>query len=243
MRTWDVTSANRVDYFVANSHNIADRINKYYRRSSDVIFPPVETSRFKPVSIDEVGDHFLVVSRLIGYKRIDLAIDACTKLGINLRVAGTDVTALQQRAGSTVKFLGRISDEQIAFEMARCKALIFPGEEDFGITPLECMASGRPVIAYGAGGALETIVDGETGLLFDQQTVESLSEALIEAADWRAEPHLIAEHARDFDIVHFQNRFEKFVCAAVKHHNTNRARRSMSSVHTYLTPPIGEQSK
>jgi glycosyltransferase involved in cell wall biosynthesis len=231
LRTWDVTTANRVDYFVANSHNIAERIHKFYRREADVIYPPVETNRFSPISIEDVGDHFLIVSRLIGYKRIDLAIDACTKLGVRLRVAGVgpDAGALQRRAGPTVEFLGRLSDEQVAIEMARCRAMIFPGEEDFGITPVECMASGRPVVAYGAGGALETIVDGETGIFFADQTVESVIDALKAASHLRVDPVAVVKHARQFDISLFQDRFEEFVAAAFKDHQAKACKRSIAS--------------
>jgi len=232
LRTWDVTTANRVDYFVANSHNIAERIHKFYRRDADVIYPPVQTDRFKPINVEDVSDDFLVVSRLIGYKRIDLAIDACTRLGVQLRVVGVgpDSAALKKRAGPTVKFLGRLSDEEVAKEMARCRAMIFPGEEDFGITPVECMASGRPVVAYGAGGALETIVDGETGIFFEEQTVESLIEALKTAATLRVDPDVIVKRARQFDISYFQERFEQFVCEAVKHHQGRQFNHSIASL-------------
>ncbi len=150
LRSWDVESAQRPDYYVANSYNVAQRIRKYYRRDvAAVIPPPIETERYSPVSPSEVGNHFLVVSRLVGYKRIDLAVKACNALQAPLRIVGTgpDLAGLKRIAGPTIEFLGRLSDAEVAREFARCKALIFPGEEDFGMTPLECMASGRPVVA------------------------------------------------------------------------------------------------
>ena len=155
LRSWDVESAQRVDFFVANSYNVARRIRKFYRRdTAAIIYPPVETGKFAPVSPSEVGSHFLVVSRLLNYKRIDLAVEACNRLQAPLRIIGIgpDMAALKRIAGPTITFLGRLSDTEVVAELARCRALIFPGEEDFGITPVECMASGRPVVAYGAGG-------------------------------------------------------------------------------------------
>jgi len=176
LRQRDFDSAQRVDYFVANSHNVAGRIRKYYRREADaVIYPPVETRRFTPAPAGEIGDHYLVVSRLVGYKRIDLAIEACNRLHVPLRVVGVgpERRALGRLAGPTIQFLGRLSDAQVADEYARCRALIFPGEEDFGLTPVECMASGRPIVAYGRGGALETVTAGRTGVFFEEQTPEA----------------------------------------------------------------------
>ena len=169
LRMWDVDSTNRIDYIVANSYNVARRIRKFYRReAAAVIHPPVETKKYSIAPPDEVGDHFLIVSRLLGYKRIDLAIEACNRMGHPLRIIGTgpELKALQKIAGPTVTFLGSPSDSEVAREYSRCRALILPGEEDFGITPLEAMASGRPVVAFGAGGALETVIDGGTGLFF-----------------------------------------------------------------------------
>ena len=221
LRRWDVETAGRADFFVANSHNIAARIRKYYRREvAAVIYPPVETSRFLPAPADEVGNHFLVVSRLVGYKRIDLAVDACTRLGVPLRVVGTgpELRALKRRAGPTVSFLGRLPDDAVAREYARCRALIFPGEEDFGLTPVECMASGRPVVAFGRGGALETVTPGKTGLFFDQQTPESLMTALRAVAEMPVDPQVLQAEAFRFDTSVFTARFRAFVRQAQERH-------------------------
>lgn len=218
LRVWDVQSAQRVDYFVAGSCNAARRIRKFYRREcAAVIYPPVETSKYTPVSAERVENYFLVVSRLVGYKRVDLAIDACNHLKLPLRVVGTgpELTALRRKAGPTVQFLGRLPDEQVAVMMGRCQALIFPGEEDFGLTPLEAMASGRPAIAYGAGGALETVVEGKTGLFFREQTAESLARAVQESAAVTFHPQALRAHALRFDRAVFDAQMRAFVESAV----------------------------
>ncbi len=178
MRIWDVISANRVDYFVANSKNVANRIRKHYRREALVIYPPVNINYFVPGKED--GDFYLCVSRLVKYKRIDLAIKACNKLKRPLVVIGQGAEAgyLKGIAGATVTVLERQSDEVILQYYQKCKAFIFPGEEDFGMTPVEAQACGRPVIAYARGGALETVIDGETGVLFEHQTEESLIKSI-----------------------------------------------------------------
>ncbi len=221
LRSWDVESGQRPDYFLANSLNVARRIRKYYRREvSAVIPPPVETAKYAPVSADQVGDHFLVVSRLVGYKRIDLAIDACNQLGATLRIVGggPDMGGLRRKAGPTIQFLGRLPDHEVAAEYARCRAMIFPGEEDFGLTPVECMASGRPVVAFAAGGALETVVDGHTGLLFRAQTPESLAAALEQVAEIPFSPAALRAHAARFDIAVFNTRMMNFLESALHQH-------------------------
>ncbi len=166
MKIWDVSSSNRVDYFIANSENVAKRIWKHYKRESVVIHPPVRCNLFEVGNIDE--DYFLVLSRLVEYKRIDLAVKAFNKLGLPLVIIGDgpEREKLEKIAGDNIKFLGRQPDSLIKEYYSKCRAFIFPGEEDFGITPLEAQASGRPVIAFGKGGALETVVEGQTGLFF-----------------------------------------------------------------------------
>ncbi len=221
LRRRDFDSAQRVDFFVANSHNIAGRIRKYYRREVDaVIYPPVETARFTPAPAGEIGGHFLVVSRLVGYKRIDLAVEACNRLQAPLRIIGTgpECRALRRMAGPTITFLGGLTDAQVAHEYARCRALIFPGEEDFGLTPVECMASGRPVVAFGRGGALETVTAGKTGVFFDEQTPEALIEALQAVAALRVAPEELQAEASRFDSAVFAERMSAFVSQALETH-------------------------
>lgn len=226
LRAWDVESAQRVDYFVANSYHVARRIRKFYRRDvAAVIYPPVETAKFAPASASEVGDHFLVVSRLLDYKRLDLAVAACNRLRVPLRVVGIgpDLPALRRVAGPTVHFLGRLSDQEVAQELARCRALIFPGEEDFGLTPVECMASGRPVVAYKAGGALETVVEGKTGLFFREQTVDSLAEALTAVGRLSFSPEALRKHALGFDTYVFEARLRCLIEDAMADHRNNNS--------------------
>ena len=240
LRAWDASSAQRVDYFIANSNYVSRRIRKYYRREAAVIYPPVDTERYAPANPAEVGSHFLLVSRLVGYKRVDLAIDACNRRQLPLKIIGSgpETASLQRRAGPTVQFLGRLPDAEVAAEMARCRALIFPGEEDFGITPLECMASGRPVVAYGAGGALETVVDGQTGLFFREQTVDSLAAALslVSTINWI--PEALQEHAFRFDTSVFQTQMRHFIEAAIAEHRDTYAAGPRARKHyettTYL---------
>jgi len=180
LRGWDVTSAARVDGFIANSTHVSKRIEKYYRRQSTVIAPPVAVDQFRPVPTDEVEDFYLWAGELVSYKQPSIAIDAFTAMGKPLVVIGGGKlpASVLARAGDNITFLGRVPHEVLKDYMARCRALVFPGEEDFGIVPLEVMASGRPVIAYARGGALDTMIDGVTGILFDNQTTEGLIEAV-----------------------------------------------------------------
>lgn len=182
LRQWDVTSAQRVDGFVANSHFVAKRIEKYWRRQADVVAPPVALGDFGPVSPSELGDFYLWVGELAPYKRPDLAVAAFKQLDKPLVVIGgptARVNALKAGAGRQTTFLGKVPFDLMKQHMARCRALIFPGEEDFGIVPVEVMASGRPIIAYGRGGILDTVVPGETGLLFQDQTVAALAQTVM----------------------------------------------------------------
>ena len=211
IRTWDATSANRVDYFIANSENVARRIRKHYRREAVVIHPPVRASYFDISNEDE--DYFFIVSRLVPYKKIDLAVEAFNELGLPLVVVGDgpQMDYLKSIAKSNVKLLGRQSDEVIKEHYAKCRAFIFPGEEDFGITPLEAQASGRPVIAYGKGGALETVVEEKTGVFFETQSVDALVSAVQKFESMSFDKLEIREHAKQFDEEIFKQKIEKFV--------------------------------
>ncbi len=181
LREWDVSSAARVDGFAANSNFVANRIRKYWRRDSDVVAPPVAVADFAPAPKKELGDFYLWCGELAPYKRPELAVEAFRRLDLPFVVIGgpdDTVAKLKSKAGPKTTFLGKTSFADLKDHMARCRALIFPGEEDFGIVPVEAMASGRPVIAYGRGGILDTVVDGETGLFFKEQSVEALVDAI-----------------------------------------------------------------
>ena len=197
LRTWDVTSAARVDQFVANSSFVAKRIDKYYRRPSEVIFPPVATDEFSVLDDSERGDYFLAAGEFVRYKRFDIAIDAFNELGLKLVVIGDgeERKALEKRAGSNIEFLGRVPFSDLKAHFAQCRALIFPGEEDFGMIPVEVMASGRPVIAYGRGGALDTVVEGLSGRFVKDQSVEAFVEAVKGFREEDFDPQAIRAHA------------------------------------------------
>jgi glycosyltransferase involved in cell wall biosynthesis len=218
LRLWDRTAADRVDRFVSISREIQRRVYKYYRRDSELIHPPVDTSRFLPAAGHD--DYFLVVGRQVPYKRIDLAVRACTELGLPLKVAGSgrDHERLRSMAGPTVEFLGWVPDDELPDLVARCRAFLFPGAEDFGIAPLEAMAAGRPVVAYAYGGALDTVVEGLSGTLFAQQTVESLIDALQRFDADAYDPLGLRRHAEQFDTAVFRQRMMAFVTQAWEEH-------------------------
>lgn len=211
MRMWDVVSSNRVDYFIANSQNVANRIWKHYRRKADVIHPPVKCDYFNISNIDE--EYFLIVSRLVPYKKIDLAVKAFNELNLPLVVigVGSQYKYLKSIANDNIKILGRQSDEVIKEYYSKCRAFIFPGEEDFGITPLEAQASGRPVIAFGKGGALETVLDNQTGIFFKEQTVNSLKEAINKFSKVSFDKRKIRCHALKFDEKIFQENIKELI--------------------------------
>ncbi len=181
MRRWDYKAAQRLDYLIANSMHIQHEIKKYYNRDSVVIHPPVALERFqKPGHLKRKRKGFVISGRQTPYKRFDLAVEACTRLDLPLTVIGDgpDHKRLRSLSGKTITFLGRVSDEVVEEEFASAEALIFPGLDDFGITPLEAMASGTPVIAYKDGGALDYILPGKNGKFFSEPTVDSLTTAL-----------------------------------------------------------------
>jgi glycosyltransferase involved in cell wall biosynthesis len=221
LRMWDVTSNQRVDHFICISKHVDNRIKKFYRRKAEVIHPPVDTKRFRLQ--DKKEDYFLIVSSFAPYKRVDLAVEAFNRLGYPLKIIGSGLEEkrLRSKARSNVEFLGWLADEAVADYYSRCRALIFPGEEDFGIVPLEAMASGKPVIAYGRGGALETVIpcDQEvkagrkppTGLFFQEQNVDSLIDAVERFGQIEREfdPAAIRNHALQWDREIFKEKIKK----------------------------------
>jgi glycosyltransferase involved in cell wall biosynthesis len=213
LQRWDVRSSARVHRFYSNSENVRQRIRRYYARDAEVIHPPVDCSAFTP---DPRGpeDYFLVVSALSGYKRVDLAIAACARAGARLIVNGTgpDLPRLRRlAAGARVEFVGWQSPEALARLYARSRALLFPGVEDFGIAPLESMAAGRPVIAHAAGGALETVVDGRTGVLVHSSDVDAWATALRRFDPDAFDPHALRTHAERFDRPRYRDRMRQAI--------------------------------
>lgn len=196
---WDAATASRVHRFVANSAHVAARIARYYNRVATIVHPPVDTVFFHPAA-STPGSHFLIVSALVPYKRIELAMEACDRVGAALRIVGDgpDRRRLERRAGRNVEFLGRLSDEAVRDEYRRALAVVLPGEEDFGIVPVEAQACGRPSVALARGGALETVIDGENGVLFDAPEPGALAAALERAARARFDPARIRAGAQRF---------------------------------------------
>jgi glycosyltransferase involved in cell wall biosynthesis len=204
LRIWDKEASIRPDEMVAISRFVAERVRKYYGRHSEVIYPPVNVEKFRIA--DKVGDYFLMVGRLVPYKKFDMVIRVFNELGWPLKIVGTGTQAddLKKLAKKNIEFIGAVDDSQLAQLYSHAKALIFPQEEDFGIVPLEAMASGRPVVAYAGGGALETIVDGMSGMLFSQQTEASLTDALKRFQSIRFDPKVCRMQAEKFSVQKFQ---------------------------------------
>ena len=211
-RIWDFNAAQRVDYFVTNSHHTASRIRKFYRRQAEVIYPPVEISKPEKFKI-ESQDYFLIVSRLVQYKRIDLAILACNKLNLNLKIIGIgkDEKRLKKMAGKTIEFIGAVDDQVLADYYAKCQAVIFLGEDDFGIVPVEAMGFGKPVIALGRGGALESVIRGRTGEFFYEEKVESLIRVIENFNPNHYQAEDCIGQAQKFSKDNFKKHFSKFV--------------------------------
>jgi len=204
LRRWDRATAAGVTRFVAISRHVRKRIADFYGREADVVYPPVDTARFTPGGAGPES-YDLVVSALVPYKRVDLAVRAYSASGRPLRIAGAggEAARLRAAAGPNVTFLGRRSDAELLDAYRGCRLLVFPGEEDFGIVPLEAQACGKPVVAYGVGGALETVRDGVSGVFFHAQTEEALREAVDRAAGTRWDPDAIRRNAERFDTRHF----------------------------------------
>jgi glycosyltransferase involved in cell wall biosynthesis len=211
LRLWDRMSVDRVDYFIANSDTVRQRIQKYYRRESDIIYPPVDTHRFAVSK--EIGNYFLAGGRLVPYKRFDLLVQVFNRLRAPLKIFGTgpELEHLRARARPNIEFLGRISDQDKADLLRRTQAFLHPQVEDLGITPIEAMASGRPVIAYPVGGVTETVIPGKTGIFFRDQTWESLLDTVLrfDASAWDGEE--IRAHALRFGADRFKREIQRYV--------------------------------
>jgi glycosyltransferase involved in cell wall biosynthesis len=205
LRRDDLAGASRPDVFVANSTHVAARIAKYYRRQARVVHPPVDIDAHL-VRPRRPDDYYLVLGRIVPYKRVDLAVEACAMLGRPLKVAGSGrgLPAVRAAAGPGTEFLGQVSDEQLGELLAGARALLFPGEEDFGIVPVEAQAAGVPVVAYRGGGARDSVVEGRTGLFHDEQTAASLASAILELDDLRLDEDAIRDNARRFGPARFR---------------------------------------
>ncbi|GIW57655.1 MAG: glycosyl transferase [Candidatus Dojkabacteria bacterium] len=213
LKTWDKIAATRPDVFIAISSEVQSRIKQYYQRDAQIIYPPVTLFDNYEIVDSKVGDYFLVVSRLVAYKRIDLAIKACNELKVPLKIIGIgkEEAYLRSIAGPTVDFLGSVTDEELASYYQNCRALLFPGREDFGIVMVEAMGFGKPVIAYKGGGALDIIQDRKTGVFFKEQTVKDLADAINAFYKISFDSHIIQKRAKLFSKQIFQHSFMEAV--------------------------------
>ena len=213
IRMWDWQATNGVDKFIANSKFVQGRIEKYYNRRAVVINPPVDVDKFYISPENKLGDYFLLVGRMMKYKKMDLVIRAFNKMRLPLKVVGRGVEFknLQKIAGPTVEFLGRVSDEELRKIYSQARAFIFPQEEDFGIVAIEALASGRPVIAYRAGDVEEHIEDGRSGIFFDRQTEDDLIQAVKKFQKTNFDPRYIRQQALKFDKERFKMEIKKLV--------------------------------
>ena len=211
LRKWDLKASKRPDFYIANSENVRERIKKYYSRDSVAIFPPVDAGKIKMQ--EKPGQYYLIVSRIEPYKKVDLVIDAFKKLELPLRVvgSGTRFDEYKNKVTENIEMIGRVPDDELPEYYQNCIAFISPQEEDAGITPLEAMAAGRPVISYQKGGALESVVDGKTGIFFGEQTVESLMVAVEKLQNTKFDPKIIRAHAEKFDKEIFKQKVLEFI--------------------------------
>ena len=214
---WDRATAGRVDRYVANSRYVAGRIRRYYNRGSDVVYPPVDTAFYRPADRREPDPSFLVVSALVPYKKVELAIEACRRAGVPLKVVGRgpEMPRLQRLAGPATEFLGWRSDEEVRGFYQRAAAVLLPGVEDFGMVPVEAQACGTPVVALGSGGANETVIDGQTGVLAAEATADAFAAALTRARTIAFDEQFIREHALRFSRERFMSDFKRVVDDAI----------------------------
>ncbi len=216
LRLWDKIASKRPDYFIAISNEVKGRIKKYYGRDSKIVYPPLmldqKTGNRESEKIGN-NDYYLVVSRLVPYKRIDIAINACNKLKLPLKIigTGTEEKNLKRIAGPTVEFLGHLTDEKVSYYYKNCKALLFPGIEDFGLAMVEAQAFGKPVIAFRGGGALDIIKEGVTGEFFDEQNPESLEKVLEKSGDRHYNSKLCVENSKRFSFEKFEKEIRSFL--------------------------------
>lgn len=219
MRRKDLAAVKGVDYFIANSHATAKRIKKYYHRDSTVIFPPVDVARFAKGLLTSTNRHgFIMWGRHVPYKRFDLAIEACNQLQQPLTIVGSgpDTTRLKKLSGPTITFTGRVSDAELVRLAQASQAFLFPGEEDFGIAPVEAMAAGLPVIAYKKGGALDYVESGKTGLLFNEQNVHSLAQVIQEFENIAFDSKILTSRAKKFSESRFDQEIQKYIDTQVR---------------------------
>lgn len=224
LRRRDRATLGHVDHFIANSSAVQARIRAFWRRDAVVIYPPVDVARFQPAPAERIGNYFLMVSRLVPYKRFDLAIEAANALSLPLWIVGEgrDRATLERIAGPTVRFLGAVSDAELSRLYAECRATIFMSEDDFGIAQVEAQAAGRPVVAYAAGGAYDTVVPDRTGVFVTKQSVEGLIEALGRFERLRFDPETLVLHAQSFSKERFQRELASFVATALAQRTTRQ---------------------
>lgn len=210
VRLWDKMAAARVDQFIANSKLVQDRISKYYKMDSDVIYPPVDLSAF---SIGPKQDYYLAGGRLVSYKRFDLIVEAFSHLGRPLKIFGDgpELEALRRQASSNIEFVGKVSEAELAKLYQGARAFINPQVEDFGITMVEAMAAGTPVLAYRAGGATEIIQEGKSGSFFDHQTWEDLADLIVKSDNHQFDPHVVRARAEEFSLERFKLAMKQYV--------------------------------